>query len=82
VDSQPGILRYQRDRSLADAPGFSVGLQLRLPDDTKVYLALGSAEFTLTFRNIDGTKSSCSGNVAVVFRQCSVEVSVAGAGMR
>jgi hypothetical protein len=49
--SQPDILRYQRDRSLADAPGFSVGLQLRLPDNTKVYLALGPAEFTLTFRD-------------------------------
>jgi hypothetical protein len=43
VDSQPDILRYQRDRSLADVPGFSVGLQLRLPDDTKVYLALAPA---------------------------------------
>jgi hypothetical protein len=51
VDNQPDILRYQRDRSLADVPGFSVGLQLRFPDDTKVYLALGSAEFPLTFRD-------------------------------
>jgi hypothetical protein len=49
VDNEPNILRYQRDRSLADVPGFSVGLQLRLPDNTKVYLALGPAEFTLTF---------------------------------
>ena len=49
MDNQPDILRYQRDRSLADVPGFSVGLQLRLPDNTKVYLALGPAEFTLTF---------------------------------
>jgi len=49
VDNQPDILRYQRDRSLADAPVFSVGLQLRLPDNTKVYLALGATEFTLTF---------------------------------
>jgi hypothetical protein len=32
-------------------PGFSVGLQLRLPDNTKVYLALDPAEFTLTFRD-------------------------------
>jgi hypothetical protein len=43
------ILHYQRDRSLADVPGFSVGLQLQLSANTKVYLALGSAEFTLTF---------------------------------
>jgi len=51
VDNQPDILRYQRDRSLADVPGFSVGLQLRLKDSTQVYLALGPAEFTLTFRD-------------------------------
>jgi len=49
VDRQPEILRYQRDRSLADVPAFTAGLQLRLPDNTIVYLALGAAEFTLTF---------------------------------
>ncbi len=43
------ILRYQRNRSLADVPAFSAGLQLRLTDGAKVYLALGPTEFTLTF---------------------------------
>lgn len=43
------ILRYQRDRSLAEVPAFRAGLQLRLPGGGQVYLALGATEFTLTF---------------------------------
>lgn len=43
------ILRYQRDRTLAEVPAFRAGLQLRLPDGAQVYLALGKTEFTLTF---------------------------------
>ncbi len=43
------ILRYQRDRSLADVPAFTAGLQLRLTDGSKVYLALSPTEFTLSF---------------------------------
>ncbi|MCX7887454.1 MAG: radical SAM protein [Verrucomicrobiae bacterium] len=47
--SQPEILRYQRNRSLADVPAYSAGLQLQLPSGFRVYLALGRAGFTLTF---------------------------------
>lgn len=43
------ILHYQRDRSLADVPGFHAWLQLRLADGSQVYLALSPTEFTLTF---------------------------------
>jgi len=46
---QSDILRYQRERTLAEVPGFSAGLQLRLPDGLRVYLARSPSEFTLTF---------------------------------
>jgi hypothetical protein len=45
----PEILRYQRDRTLADVVAFPVGLQLRLPDGKQVYLALSNTELELNF---------------------------------
>ncbi len=46
---KPELLRYQRDRTLADVEAFPVGLQLRLPDGKQVYLALSNTELELNF---------------------------------
>ncbi len=48
--SQP-ILRYQRDRTLDQVPGFGTGLQVNLGPDRHAYVALSPCEMTVYFDN-------------------------------
>ena len=43
------LLRYQRDRTLAQVPGLGTGLQLRLGEDRRAYVALSPCELVIYF---------------------------------
>ena len=50
MTAPPDILRYQTERTLDTVPAYAVGLQVKLPTGSPVYLAVSATELALYFQ--------------------------------
>ena len=52
------LIRYQQNRSLGDVPAYGVGLQMRLSQGQRVYVAVSSTELALYFSRESGQENA------------------------